>query len=85
MLPPKLHASSPKSERDPRGHADHVDAGAVLHFLRGAAGLVPRLDVMLEAKRKDEALLRLMAGRREAEAAGRGVKVLDGATVEIVP
>jgi len=85
VLPPKLHASSPKSERDPRGHADHVDADTVLRFLRAAAGSVPRLDVMLEAKRKDEALLALMAGMRIAAAAGQGVKVLDGATVEIAP
>ncbi len=83
VLPPKIHASSPKSERDPRGHADHVNAGTVLRFLREAAGIVPRLDVMLEAKRKDEALLTLMHDMRIAEAAGQGVKVVDEATIEI--
>ena len=36
-LPPKIHASSPKSPSDPRGHADNVEAEPLLRFLRGAA------------------------------------------------
>jgi UV DNA damage endonuclease len=59
-LPPKIHASSPKSENDPRSHADYVDAQPLLAFLRAIAADTPNLDIMIEAKMKDEALLRLM-------------------------
>ncbi|MFC4810740.1 UV DNA damage repair endonuclease UvsE [Paenibacillus sp. GCM10023250] len=82
-LAPKLHASSPKSERDPRGHADNVEIGPLLRFLRGIAGSVPRLDVMIEAKRKDAALLQLMDDMRRLEAEGAGIRVIDGGSVEI--
>ncbi|EXX87862.1 UV damage repair endonuclease UvdE [Paenibacillus darwinianus] len=83
VLPPKVHASSPKSEKDPRGHADHVEAGTLLRFLRGAAAGCSKLDVMLEAKRKDEALFRLMEGLRDAERSGEGVRILDAASIEV--
>lgn len=83
LLPPKIHASSPKSGRDPRGHADHVEPGALLRFLREVAGSCPRLDVMLEAKRKDDALLVLMDALRAIGEKEGGFRVMDGATVEI--
>ncbi|WP_308637797.1 UV DNA damage repair endonuclease UvsE [Paenibacillus silvisoli] len=82
-LPPKLHVSSPKSERDPRGHADMVEVGPLLRFLREAAGSTDRLDVMIEAKQKDAALLQLMADMRRLEAEGAGVRVIDGGSIEI--
>ncbi|WP_431090471.1 UV DNA damage repair endonuclease UvsE [Paenibacillus sp. 8b26] len=82
-LPPKIHASSPKSEKDPRGHADGVQVEPLLTFLRNIARYTNQIDVMLEAKRKDEALFRLMDELRARE--GDGVKVLDGASVEITP
>lgn len=82
-IPPKLHVSSPKSERDPRGHADNVDVGPLMRFLRGIAGSVPRLDVMIEAKQKDAALLRLMEDMRGLELEGAGVRVIDGGSIEI--
>jgi UV DNA damage endonuclease len=59
-LPPKIHASSPKSEKDPRSHADFIEAGPLLDFLRAIASVTPHLDIMIEAKMKDQALLRLM-------------------------
>jgi UV damage repair endonuclease len=83
MLPPKIHASSPKSESDPRGHADNVDPGPLLDFLRSIARSTPAVDVMIEAKRKDEALLRLMADLRELESRGEPVRVVGGACAEI--
>ncbi len=76
--PMKIHVSSPKSEKEFRAHADDVEPGPVADFLRGCreAGL-PRIDVMVEAKRKDLACLRLAA-----ELAGiRGVKRVDGAVL----
>ncbi|MCW2990358.1 MAG: damage repair endonuclease UvsE [Solirubrobacterales bacterium] len=54
---PKIHWSTGRPEKL-RAHADHVDPIAVELFLRGPArGL--SFDVMLEAKAKDVALLRL--------------------------
>jgi UV DNA damage endonuclease len=44
-----------------RAHADVIDPIMFEHFLRGAAEGMPDFDVMLEAKAKDLALLRLRA------------------------
>lgn len=84
-LPPKIHASSPKSATDPRGHADFVSAEPVVAFLRRAARTTDALDCMLEAKHKDAALIQLMEDMKELELRGEGVKVLDGGRVEILP
>lgn len=78
-LPPKIHVSSPKSDKDPRGHADYVDAGDLLRFLREIAASTPRLDVMIEAKMKDRALLRLM----EIWKTKTGVEVLDQGSIAV--
>ncbi len=53
-----------QSEKRPRGHADFIDTGILMPFLRGIAPTTPRLDIMLEAKKKDEALFRLMEAIR---------------------
>jgi len=76
--PMKIHVSSPKSEKEFRAHADDVEAGPVAAFLKGCrdAGL-PRIDVMVEAKRKDLACFRLA----EELAAIRGVKRIEGAVL----
>ncbi|MFK7691448.1 UV DNA damage repair endonuclease UvsE [Paenibacillus sp. HJGM_3] len=79
-VPPKIHMSSPKSEKDPRGHADDVRAEDLLAFLRSIRLFTPELDVMLEAKRKDGALFRLMDELKEAS----GIRVRDAATVELI-
>ncbi|NQX70919.1 UV DNA damage repair endonuclease UvsE [Paenibacillus alba] len=78
-LPPKIHVSSPKSDKDPRSHADYVEVGPLLAFLRGIAPITPRLDIMIEAKMKDEALFRLMEDFKEQE----GVTVVDQASIEL--
>jgi len=82
-LPPKLHASSPKSLTDPRGHADHIDIEPLMKFLTSISGSVPAIDVMIEAKRKDEALLKLMDDFREIEASGGPIRVIDGGSLEV--
>ncbi|MBM7568000.1 UV DNA damage repair endonuclease UvsE [Paenibacillus sacheonensis] len=81
---PKLHVSSPKSEKDPRGHADNVEVGPLLRFLRGVNGSVPRLDVMIEAKQKDAALLQLMDDMRQLQQEGERIRVIDGGSIEIL-
>lgn len=82
-LAPKIHASSPKSPSDPRGHADHVDPGPLLDFLRKIAPITKRVDVMLEAKLKDGALFKLM--EEFAKYSGDGIEIVDGASVRITP
>ncbi|MBN2982080.1 UV DNA damage repair endonuclease UvsE [Cohnella algarum] len=82
-LPPKLHASSPKSATDPRGHADYVESGPLLAFLRSIAGSTPAVDVMIEAKQKDLALVKLMEDMKAAAADGEGVRIVDGASIEV--
>ena len=76
--PMKIHVSSPKSDKDFRAHADDVEPGPVADFLKGCreAGL-ERVDVMVEAKRKDLACFRLA----EDLAAIRGVKRIEGAVL----
>lgn len=82
-LPPKLHASSPKSATDPRGHADYVESGPLLAFLRSIAGSTPAVDVMIEAKQKDLALVKLMEEMKAAAADGQGLRIVDGASIEV--
>ncbi|WP_322907858.1 UV DNA damage repair endonuclease UvsE [Paenibacillus campi] len=82
-LLPKIHASSPRSATDQRSHADGVEAAPLLDFLRQAARTSSHLDVMLEAKHKDLALLALMNDLRALE--GDGVRIIDKASIEVLP
>jgi len=56
-LPPKIHFSSPKSERELRAHADYVNAADFKAFLAIAGNA--DFDVMIEAKAKEKALFKL--------------------------
>lgn len=60
QVPPKIHVSSPKDEKNPRSHADFVEAEPLMSFLTLAAEDTPKLDIMIEAKHKDAALFKLM-------------------------
>ncbi|PTX60744.1 UV-damage endonuclease [Melghirimyces profundicolus] len=59
-FPPKIHVSTPKSEEDFRSHADYVDPDDLLPFMKMARKHCDRLDIMIEAKKKDDALFELM-------------------------
>ncbi|MFJ7638147.1 UV DNA damage repair endonuclease UvsE [Peribacillus sp. NPDC097206] len=59
-LPPKMHISSPRNEKEFRAHADFVDVNMFIDFLREIKGSLPQLDCMIEAKQKDGALFQLM-------------------------
>ncbi|KEO82830.1 UV DNA damage repair endonuclease UvsE [Tumebacillus flagellatus] len=76
--PMKIHVSSPKDDSDFRAHSDFIDPERLLVFLKACKqhGL-PRVDVMVEAKQKDLACLKL------AEDLGkvRGIKRVDGAVL----
>ncbi|MBD0382329.1 UV DNA damage repair endonuclease UvsE [Paenibacillus sedimenti] len=78
-LPPKIHVSSPKSEKDLRSHADYVEVRPLFTFLQQIAPITPRLDIMIEAKMKDDALFRLMEGLKRQN----GVKILNQASIEL--
>lgn len=56
--PPKVHLSSPRSETNVRAHADYVDPDMARPFLEAAAS-IGDFDVMVEAKQKDLAALKL--------------------------
>ncbi|MFD2613884.1 UV DNA damage repair endonuclease UvsE [Paenibacillus gansuensis] len=78
-IPMKIHVSSPKSEKEFRAHADFVDPQPVADFLRACKEAdMDSLDVIVEAKMKDHAVLKL------AEELGkiRGVKRIDGAVLK---
>lgn len=62
---PKVHLSSPRSEKDPRSHADYLETDPVVEFLKLARTLDRDFDIMLEAKQKDLALLKLAGDLRE--------------------
>jgi UV DNA damage endonuclease len=70
-VPPKIHASSPRSEQDPRSHADYVRVSDLAAFFREVAEMTPELDVMIEAKMKDGALFKLMVDLEGVEGAER--------------
>jgi UV DNA damage endonuclease len=78
-LPPKIHVSSPKSANDPRSHADYIDVSSLYTFLQGIAPITPRLDIMIEAKMKDDALFRLMEDLKQQV----GVSVLNQASIKM--
>ncbi len=75
---PKVHISSPKSDQAYRSHADFVSLDFILPFLKMAKGLNQDFDIMIEAKKKNLAMLQLI----EEIASIRGVKRLSGGEVE---
>ncbi|QOY34351.1 UV DNA damage repair endonuclease UvsE [Anaerobacillus isosaccharinicus] len=59
-LPVKIHVSSPKEDATDKRHHDYIDVERLMRFLTSIKGTVEQLDVMIEAKMKDEALIKLM-------------------------
>ena len=59
---PKMHFSSPKSKvkREIRSHHDYIDSDKFIQFLECLKNLDTDIDIMIEAKKKDEALFRLV-------------------------
>ncbi|MGE5372367.1 MAG: UV DNA damage repair endonuclease UvsE [Solirubrobacterales bacterium] len=80
-LPPKIHVSSPRSPEDPRSHADYVSADDLIGFLKTAASHTEQLDVMVEAKQKDLAMLRLV----EELSGFPGINPVDRGQIEVLP
>lgn len=57
---PKIHFSSPKSIKNIRAHHDYIDCEAFLTFLDKIKKYEKNVDIMLEAKAKDEAMFKLI-------------------------
>ena len=62
---PKVHLSSPRSEKDLRSHADYIETGTAIEFINLARKFNRNFDIMLEAKQKDLALLKLAEELKE--------------------
>ena len=74
---PKVHLSSPKSESAFRSHADYVNLGFILPFLKLAKSLNQDFDIIIEAKQKNLAMHQLV----EEISKIRGVKRISGASI----
>jgi UV DNA damage endonuclease len=81
MIPPKAHMSSPKDEKNFRAHAEYVNPEELLPFLDCVREYNVDIDIMLEAKRKDEALFTLMRELQKYDF----VKILNGGSIQYRP
>jgi UV DNA damage endonuclease len=78
-LPPKIHISSPKSDKDYRAHSELVDLGFIMPLIDAVKKIGIDIDFMVEAKLKDIAALKLVDDLSKV----RGIKRTGGATLEI--
>jgi UV DNA damage endonuclease len=76
---PKIHISSPKSEKEFRSHADFVDLEFIMPFFKMLREAGQDVDFMIEAKAKDQACLQLVEDMSKI----RGVKRISGAAIEV--
>ncbi|WDV47838.1 UV DNA damage repair endonuclease UvsE [Clostridiaceae bacterium M8S5] len=60
VLSPKIHVSSPKSDKEFRSHADYINFESFNNFIKIAKTTDMDFDVMIEAKKKNLALYKLM-------------------------
>ena len=57
---PKIHFSSPRDKKNKRAHHDYINSDDFIEFLEKIKFTNKDFDVMIEAKKKDEALFRLI-------------------------
>ena len=80
-LPPKVHFSSPRESEFDRKHADFIDVNDFANFLNIAKESTNRdFDVMIEAKKKDQALLKLV---KDLKKINYPCEFLDSSTIKI--
>ena len=80
-LPPKIHFSSPKEFDNDRKHADFIDSKSFMDFIYLAKEKSNRnFDIMIEAKKKDLALLKLVEDIKYLD---KDIKFIDNSTFEI--
>ncbi|PEE44259.1 UV DNA damage repair endonuclease UvsE [Bacillus pseudomycoides] len=75
---PKVHISSPKSEKEFRAHANYIDTTFIKPFLHVTRELNQDFDIMIESKQKDLALFQLL----DELASIRGVRRISGAALQ---
>ena len=59
-ITPKIHFSSPKNKKEHRAHNDYIEVESFIKFIDICQKYNKDIDIMLEAKEKDEALFRLI-------------------------
>ena len=57
---PKIHFSSPKDKKNKRSHHDYIDSDTFIEFIEKIKFCNIDFDIMIEAKKKDEALFKLV-------------------------
>ncbi len=57
---PKIHFSSPKDKKDKRSHHDYINSDDFIEFIEKIKFVNRDFDIMIEAKKKDEALFKLI-------------------------
>lgn len=57
---PKIHFSSPKSKKEKRAHHEYIDSDEFIKFIEKIKFIDRDFDIMIEAKKKDDALFRLV-------------------------
>lgn len=80
VLPPKIHFSTPKDSEYDRKHADYINAQDFINFVEGCRKLNKDFDVMIEAKKKDFALFKLVDDIKNLKS---DWKFIDNSTIEI--
>lgn len=75
---PKIHFSSPKSKKDKRSHHDYINVDDFIEFIEKIKFINIDFDIMIEAKKKDEALFKLIR-----ELKYKTNYKIDGTTIEL--
>ena len=57
---PKMHFSTPKNTRDYRSHSEYIDSDDFIDFVESIKKYDRDVDIMIEAKGKDDAMFRLI-------------------------
>ncbi|QJA08103.1 UV DNA damage repair endonuclease UvsE [Romboutsia sp. CE17] len=80
-LPPKVHFSTPKEFENDRKHADYINPNDFIKFIGLVKSKVDKdFDVMIEAKKKDQALFKLI---EDLKMINKGIKFIDDTTFEL--
>lgn len=79
-LPVKMHFSSPRDHPFDRKHADHIDGVTFVEFIEKCKAYNKDIDIMIEAKMKDQSLFNLVASIKELRPHWRWI---DGSTFEL--
>lgn len=80
-LPPKIHFSTPKEFENDRKHVDYINPNDFINFIELVKSKVDKdFDVMIEAKKKDQALFKLID---DLKVISEGIKFIDDTTLEL--